>query len=149
MVAPISASYPVLTMILSTFTGERLTPVRLVGLLLTIIGVIVVARGEQVEPMVIRWMGKRGRRKRGEGWVGGVFGGVLRNYVLVAGHSCGAALGSAPSVWMIRLTSVVGYGGSDAGPGRNPGPYRRRKMCCGYFFVGLLDTRAYVLIISE
>src|SRR5579863_2148949 len=50
IVAPISASYPVLTMVLSAFTGERLTPVRLVGLLLTIAGVIVVARGEQAEP---------------------------------------------------------------------------------------------------
>src|SRR5271166_6648193 len=48
IVAPISASYPVLTMVLSAFTGERLTLARLVGLLLTIAGVILVARGEQV-----------------------------------------------------------------------------------------------------
>jgi len=37
----------VLTMLLSALTGERLTPLRLAGLALTIAGVIVVARGEQ------------------------------------------------------------------------------------------------------
>ena len=47
IVAPISACYPVLTMLLSALTGERLTPLRLGGLALTIAGVIVVARGEQ------------------------------------------------------------------------------------------------------
>src|SRR5215472_7729517 len=44
IVAPISASYPVLTMLLSALTGERLTPARLVGLLLTIFGVVLVVR---------------------------------------------------------------------------------------------------------
>src|SRR5215475_10181190 len=46
IVAPISASYPVLTMLLSAFTGEHLTVARLIGLILAIVGVIIVARGE-------------------------------------------------------------------------------------------------------
>src|SRR5208282_921037 len=41
IVAPLSSSYPVLTMLLSALTGERLTFVRFVGIVLTITGVIV------------------------------------------------------------------------------------------------------------
>src|SRR5579871_2084873 len=47
VVAPLSASYPVLTMLLSALTGERLTAARLAGILLTIFGAVLVARGEQ------------------------------------------------------------------------------------------------------
>src|SRR5580704_618769 len=47
IVAPLSASYPVLTLLLSILTGERLTVVRLVGLALAIAGAVVVARGEK------------------------------------------------------------------------------------------------------
>ncbi len=38
IVAPVSASYPVLTMLLSLLTGERLTLLRVVGMALTICG---------------------------------------------------------------------------------------------------------------
>ena len=48
IVAPISASYPVLTMLLSMLTGERITPVRFVGMALTIVGVVLVAHGEKI-----------------------------------------------------------------------------------------------------
>src|SRR5580704_13938929 len=46
VVAPLSASYPVLTMILSMWTGERLTAARVLGMALAIAGVVLVARGE-------------------------------------------------------------------------------------------------------
>src|SRR5271165_4604522 len=46
IVAPVSASYPVLTLLLSAATGEHLTFVRLIGIAFTIAGVILVARGE-------------------------------------------------------------------------------------------------------
>src|SRR5262250_2178836 len=46
VVAPISASYPALTMVLSFFTGERLTLARVAGVLLAIVGVALVAAGE-------------------------------------------------------------------------------------------------------
>lgn len=47
IVAPISASYPALTMLLAATTGERLTPVRLAGFALILLGVVVVARGKR------------------------------------------------------------------------------------------------------
>lgn len=46
VVAPLSASYPVLTTILSVLSGERLTLSRAVGIGLTIAGVMLVAGGE-------------------------------------------------------------------------------------------------------
>src|SRR5437868_4709412 len=50
VVAPLSASYPALTVILSFFSGERLTVARVVGVALIVAGVVCVARGESSEP---------------------------------------------------------------------------------------------------
>jgi len=46
VVAPISASYPVLTAVLSALTGEVLSLGREFGIAVTILGVVLVARGE-------------------------------------------------------------------------------------------------------
>jgi drug/metabolite transporter (DMT)-like permease len=47
VVAPISASYPALTVILSTLSGERFTLYRALGILAALAGVILVAAGEK------------------------------------------------------------------------------------------------------
>ena len=47
VVAPLSASYPALTVILSLLTGEHLRAARGAGIICTILGVVLVARGEQ------------------------------------------------------------------------------------------------------
>src|SRR5258708_33285292 len=49
VVAPLSASYPALTVAISIFTGEHLSVMRATGIALILAGVIVVVRGE-VEP---------------------------------------------------------------------------------------------------
>jgi drug/metabolite transporter (DMT)-like permease len=46
VVAPISASYPVLTVLLSALSGERFTLYRALGILAALVGVILVAVGE-------------------------------------------------------------------------------------------------------
>ena len=144
IVAPISASYPVLTMILSAFTGERLTPMRLAGLLLTIIGVIVVARGEQVESDVNPMEGEArpAKTRRGIGWA--MFSAVCFGIMFwLLGVRVVPALGSAPSVWMIRLTSVVATAAVMLVLGQSraaPSP----KNVLWIFGVGLLDTSAYI-----
>src|SRR5580692_1239389 len=46
VVAPLSASYPALTVLLSLFSGERLTSTHVAGITFILVGVIVVARGE-------------------------------------------------------------------------------------------------------
>src|SRR5579862_6654070 len=47
VVAPISASYPALTVILSMFSGEKLSSYRAVGILAAVVGAILVAAGEK------------------------------------------------------------------------------------------------------
>jgi len=47
VVAPISASYPALTVILSIFSGEKLSLYRALGIVAALIGVILVAAGEK------------------------------------------------------------------------------------------------------
>src|SRR6266568_6274929 len=46
VVAPLSASYPALTLLLSWIGGDRLTSARTAGIILTLLGVVIVAGGE-------------------------------------------------------------------------------------------------------
>lgn len=144
IVAPISASYPVLTMVLSAFTGERMTAARLAGLLLAIAGVILVARGEQVadDGNPIGDPTRTEKKRLGVEWalVSAVGFGVM---FWLLGLRVVPLLGSAPSVWIIRLTSVLATGmvmlafrQSMAVPPRRDVPW--------ILGVGLLDTCAYV-----
>ena len=144
IVAPISASYPVLTMLLSALTGERLTPARLVGLLLTITGVVLVARGEKVpdDANPIDSETRPAKKRLGVGWaiLSALCFGVM---FWVLGLRVVPVLGSAPSVWMIRLTSalatavaMLAFRQSLAAPARSDVPW--------ILGVALLDTSAYV-----
>lgn len=145
VVAPISAGYPALTMVLSAITGERLTVARFVGVVLIIVGVIAVARGEEMPGDANPLEGETHPRKAhlGVGWalMAGVGFGVM---FWVLGIRVVPLLGSAPSVWLIRLTSVVTTAvvillvrRPMALPGKGTNPW--------ILGVGVLDTSAYVL----
>src|SRR5260370_4539624 len=108
IVAPISACYPVLTMLLSALTGERLTPLRIAGLALTIAGVIVVARGEQApsDANPIDEQMQPAKKRLGVNWA--IFSAPLFGVMFwLLGLRVGPQLGVPPSVWIIRLTSAV------------------------------------------
>lgn len=47
LVGPVSASYPALTVVLSLFSGERLTLYRSIGIIAALLGVFLVATGEK------------------------------------------------------------------------------------------------------
>src|SRR5258708_38967207 len=66
VVAPLSASYPALTLLLSWMTGERLSIVRIAGIICTLVGVVVVAGGGKT-PDENDAEGRR-RSGRGLGW---------------------------------------------------------------------------------
>src|ERR1700726_1316325 len=108
IVAPISACYPVLTMLLSAITGERLTLLRLFGLVLTILGVVFVARGEH-EPDEANRVGEMTphiKKGLGMGWaLFSALGFGIMFWLL--GLRVVPLLGGSPSVWVIRLTSVA------------------------------------------
>jgi len=144
IVAPISASYPVLTTLLSVLTGERLTLLRIVGIALAVLGVILVARGEAKHPESAATEGNEDSASNlGVGWalLSATGFGVM---FWLLGVRVVPAVGSGPSVWIIRLTSciltffvILMFRQSIALPARRDTPW--------ILGVGLLDTGAYVL----
>jgi drug/metabolite transporter (DMT)-like permease len=144
IVAPLSASYPVLTLLLSVFTGERLTLVRFVGIVLAIVGVVLVAGGEKIPGDVSSLDAElpSGKKSWGVGWalLSAIGFGVM---FWLLGIRVVPVLGAAPSVWAIRATSVFSTvlvvflaRHSMARPSNRDVPW--------IFAVGLLDTSAYL-----
>lgn len=143
IVAPISSCYPVLTMLLSALSGERITPPRLIGMLLAIIGVILVAGGEtpaggQASPDANAPQPKNA----GVRWalLSALGFGVM---FWLLGQRVIPVLGSAPTVWIIRLVSFSTAGvvilcsrQSIAAPSRADSPW--------ILGVAVLDTSAYI-----
>jgi drug/metabolite transporter (DMT)-like permease len=144
VVAPLSASYPVLTLLLSVLSGERLTLARLVGMALAILGVILVAHGETVpdDANAIDAAMQPAKKRLGVGWalLAAVAFGVM---FWLLGIRVVPLLGGAPTVWIIRLTSfslaalvILIAGSSLAPPSKRDSPW--------ILGVGILDTSAYV-----
>jgi len=145
IVAPISASYPALTMLLAALTGERLTVARLGGLLLILLGVAIVVRGGKnsgnANPLDPK--AKPGKRHRGVGWA---FLSALGFGFLfwVLGIRAVPLLGRAQTVWLIRLTSVV-LTALVVLVLRQPRTLPEARARWTVLGMGLLDTSAYVL----
>jgi len=145
IVAPVSASYPVLTLVLSLSTGERLTLARLLGIALTIAGVVLVAGGEKMpeDANPIDEATQPGKKHLGVGWAlfsAGAFGVMF----WILGIRVVPLLGGVPSVWIIRMTSfsltalvILVARKSLAPPAGRDVPW--------ILGIGLLDTSAYVL----
>jgi drug/metabolite transporter (DMT)-like permease len=143
IVAPVSASYPVLTMLLSMFTGERLTMIRLIGMALAILGVVLVARGENIpaDANLIDATTQPQKQNLGVGWaLYSAFGFGVMFWLL--GIRIVPLVGAIPSVWIIRLTSVIAAAlvilvarSSMAAPAQQDAPW--------ILGTGVLDTSAY------
>lgn len=103
VVAPLSASYPVLTLLFSWLGGDRLSPARVAGIILTLFGVFLVAGGEHVSGENPE---KSQKNTRGIGWaIAASFGfGVL---FWLLGVRIVPRVGAVQAVWLIRLTSSV------------------------------------------
>lgn len=144
VVAPISASYPALTVILSVVSGERLTSARAAGVALILAGVVLVARGEASASDVASPDNPGRRPSRGIGWalVSAIGFGVLFWFL---GERIVPAVGFAATVWLIRLTSslltvlvILALKQTLALPQESS----TRGLLLG---MGLLDTGAFVL----
>jgi uncharacterized membrane protein len=145
IVAPISAGYPALTMLLAALTGERLTAARMGGVALIIVGVAVVARGEKIpgDANPLDEEAHPGRKRLGVGWalLSGAGFGVM---FWLLGIRVVPILGAAQSVWVIRLISVVATAAVMLLSRRPMGlpDLGTKRWILG---MGLLDTSAYVL----
>ncbi|MGB7847774.1 MAG: DMT family transporter [Candidatus Acidiferrum sp.] len=144
IVAPISASYPALTMLLSAMTGERLTPPRIAGVVLILVGVVVVARGEEIpgDANSLDEKSHPGKRSLGVGWalLSGVGFGVM---FWLLGIRVVPLLGSVPAVWLIRLTSFL-MTAAVILLLRQPMTLPEKGVNRWILGMGILDTGAYV-----
>jgi drug/metabolite transporter (DMT)-like permease len=144
VVAPISSGYPALTMVFSAISGERLTAVRIAGILLIIVGVMVVAHGEDLPSEGSDGDESAGqeRKRLGVGWA--ALSGVGFGFLFwVLGNRAVPLLGSPPAVWLIRLTSVVITTIAILVMRRSVAlPGKPTRWILG---VGILDTSAYLL----
>jgi drug/metabolite transporter (DMT)-like permease len=104
VVAPVSASYPALTLLISWMSGERLTLVRVAGIILTLLGVVIVAGAEKVSAGSDA-VGQQ-RSGRGIGWALAAAVGFAVLFWLL-GTRIIPRVGATQTVWMIRLTSTV------------------------------------------
>ncbi len=104
IVAPLSASYPALTLLLSWMTGERLSAVRIAGIICTLLGVIVVAGGEKTPDE--NDVAAVQRSGRGIGWA--IFASVgFAVLFWLLGMRVIPRVGAIQTVWIIRLTSTL------------------------------------------
>ncbi|MGB7727957.1 MAG: EamA family transporter [Candidatus Acidiferrum sp.] len=145
IVAPISSSYPALTMLLAATTGERLTPARLIGFALILAGVVVVARGENapVDTNTIDGQQQSNKKHLGVGWalLAALSFGVM---FWLLGTRAVPLIGSAQTVWIIRLTSVVLVAAVIL-IARQPLALPEKGANGWILGIGILDTSAYVL----
>jgi drug/metabolite transporter (DMT)-like permease len=140
VVAPLSASYPVLTVTLSLLSGEHLSAARAAGIACTMLGVLLVAGGEKPpdanDAEAVRRSGK------GIGWaLASAVGFGLLFWLL--GNRVIPRVGAPQTVWMIRMTCTV-IAAAVILISRQPIklPRNTRAISLG---MGLGDTTAFVL----
>jgi drug/metabolite transporter (DMT)-like permease len=104
VVAPISASYPAITVLISLGTGERLSPARAVGIVLALAGVVLVAAGEKTHEDESGRPQPRG--SRGVDWALGAACGYGVLFWALGKHII-PHTGAIQTVWLIRLTCVI------------------------------------------
>ena len=144
IVAPISSSYPAITVVLAFVSGERLPLHRVGGLVVIIIGVILAATSFVTLKTTREAPGERGSRahlSRGVGW--SIFAAIAFGVMFwFIGFHVVPLTGSAFSVWMIRL-STIGTLAMLAMPSRQTLIPPRGSVWWFVAAVGVTDTIAY------
>ena len=102
VVAPLSASYPALTLLLSLSSGERLTAIRTAGIICVLLGAIAVAAGEKTTAAG----NAEGSPRRGAGIGWAILSGIGFGFLFwLLGLHIVPRVGASQTVWMIRMTS--------------------------------------------
>ncbi|MFI5057094.1 MAG: EamA family transporter [Candidatus Acidiferrales bacterium] len=141
VVAPLSASYPVLTIILSILTGERLTPLRGAGIVFTLLGMLVVAHGEHPADETAAEPAQR--NGEGVGWA--ICSALGFGFLFwLFGIRIIPRVGATQTVWMIRLTCTILVGGVIL-LAKQPMRLPRGEVRPLALGTGILDTSAFVL----
>lgn len=140
VVAPISASYPMLTALLSALSGEVLGLGRGIGIGATILGVVLVARGEAASSQA---QGLSPRKRTAVFWALAAAAGFGVLFWLL-GTRIMPMTGALASIWLIRLagTVVLLFVLSIKRALMTP---PRRAVALQTAGMGLFDTGAFVL----
>ncbi len=141
VVAPLSASYPALTLLLSRLSGEQLTGVRTAGIFCVLLGAIVVAREEKApDAGDTQAMNRSGV---GIGWA--ILAGIGFGFLFwLLGTKIVPRVGATQTVWMIRLTSTT-VAAILIFAGRQPIRLPRDDTRWLVSAMGLLDTGAFII----
>jgi drug/metabolite transporter (DMT)-like permease len=146
VVAPLSASYPALTVALSLLTGEHLTMMRTAGIAFILIGVVIVVHGEvpAADDDGASYQATGNKARSGTGWalVSALAYGVL---FWLLGTRIVPSVGVASTVWMIRLTSSVLTAVVILLAKQSIAPPRDASLSGWLLGMGVLDTGAFVL----
>jgi drug/metabolite transporter (DMT)-like permease len=146
VVAPVSASYPALTVAISVFAGEHLTSIRAVGIAFVLVGVVVVVRGEAQTESFSAVSQAALEEKTASGikpaLVSAVGFGVL---FWLLGNRVVPRVGFASTVWMIRLTSSALTALVVLTLGQPIALRRKDSVSIWLLGIGVLDTGAFVM----
>jgi len=151
IVAPVSSAYPALTVALSLLSGERLEPLRAAGLALTLLGVVLAATSfAPVDPVSSGTGGSLEAHvsslvhvsSKGVGWA--IFAGITFGVLFwFLGYHVVPLVGSAVSVWVIRLTAFSTLL-LCAAPARQSIRLPRGAVWWLLLAVAILDTAAFI-----
>jgi drug/metabolite transporter (DMT)-like permease len=142
---PVSSSYPALTVALAMLSGERISPLRGAGLALTFLGLILAAITFAPDPNLTSQERKNAsgaHLSKGAAWaiVAAVGYGVMFWWL---GFHVVPLVGSAISVWVVRLTTLSVLVLIGVPTGRSF-PLPRGNVWWLLLVVGLMDTAAFV-----
>ncbi|HXZ11211.1 MAG TPA: DMT family transporter [Candidatus Sulfotelmatobacter sp.] len=145
IVAPVSSSYPALTVTLALLAGEQLRPLRGAGLAVTLVGVILAAtsfKPDVMHPLTGEPGHGRAHLSKGVGWA--ILAGVGFGFLFwFLGFYVVPVVGSFVSVWVIRLTSLTVLALA-AVPTRQTLGLPSGSVWWLLAAVGILDTSAFV-----
>ena len=140
VVAPVSASYPALTVLLTLVSGDRFSGYRALGMLLALAGVVLVAAGEKAsDPLTT----EGGKRNAGVGWAVAACCGFGVLFWLL-GTRVIPRTGTLATVWLIRLSGTL-YTLAVLRAENTPLRLGNTKTAAQTTGMGLLDTGAFVL----
>jgi drug/metabolite transporter (DMT)-like permease len=143
VVAPISSSYPVITVGLAFLSGEHIGALHAAGLAIAMVGVMFAANSFSAAPQnVLDSPHTRAERSKGVGWslVSMVCFGIMFWFL---GFHVLPVLGATPSVWVIRLSTSLMLLFASA-PAHQNVVISRGNVWWLLALMGVLDTSAYV-----
>jgi drug/metabolite transporter (DMT)-like permease len=141
LVGPVSGSYPALTVVLSLFSGERLSAYRVLGIVAALSGVLLVACGEK--PQKARENPEKSKGIAGFGWALAAALGFGMLFWLL-GTRIIPRTGALATVWLIRVTGAL-VTLAIVFTNKIPLRIRNKRTRAQVYTMGYFDTAAFAL----